>query len=170
MFRRFVVTTIAVMVSFVPSDATLAASCWRPPVAGRIIDPFREPSCPYCAGNRGLEYRVGDNSQVSAVAAGVVTWAGSIAGTRYVVVRHANGWRSTYGRLSTSPLQIGDLVVRQTLIGNASGSFYFGLRVGEDYRDPGPYLGRLVGRPRLVPVDGSAARPSSPRWRCAAMS
>ena len=167
--RRIVVITLALMVSLVPSDAALAAPCWRPPVTGRVTDPFRAPSCSYCAGNRGLEYEVGVNAQVRAVAAGVVTWAGSIAGTRYVVIRHANGWRTTYGRLSASSLRTNDRLAQRSLVGTASGSFYFGLRVGEEYRDPAPYLGRLVGRPRLVPIDGSTARrPPPPRWRCSA--
>jgi murein DD-endopeptidase MepM/ murein hydrolase activator NlpD len=169
MFRRFVVTAIALMVPLVPSSAAVAAPCWQPPVAGRVTDPFRAPSCPFCAGNRGLEYRVGANTQVRAVAAGVVAWAGSIAGTSYVVVRHTNGWRTTYGQLSRSGLRTGDRLARRSLIGTASDSFYFGLRVGEEYRDPATHFGRLVGRPRLIPVDGSAARrPPPPRWRCTA--
>lgn len=165
--RRVIVTAIVVMVPIVSGDAALAAPCWQPPVSGRVVDPFREPPCPYCAGNRGLDYRVGANAQVRAVEAGTVAWAGSIAGTRYVVVRHANGWRTTYGQLTDSSLRTGDRVTRRSLVGAASGSFYFGLRVGERYRDPAPHLGRLVGRPRLIPIDGTTARrPPPPRWRC----
>ena len=38
---------------------------------------------------------------------------------------------------------------------------------GSDYVDPAPFLGERRGRPRLVPVDGRAARPAPPaRWRC----
>lgn len=151
----------------VPGGAAVAAPCWTPPVVGRIVDEFREPPCPYCAGNRGLEYRVRPDTEVSAVSSGVVTWAGRIAGTRYVVVRHGNGWRVTYGRLSATSLRQGDRVVRGTVVGTATGDFYFGLRVGQAYRDPAPHLGRLVGRPRLVPVDGSRPhRPPEPRMRC----
>ena len=172
MFRRAPfrsVTTLAVvlMALLVPSNAAVAAPCWQPPVVGHVTDPFREPSCPYCAGNRGLEYRVGANVQVRAVAAGVVTWAGAIAGNRYVVVRHANGWRTTYGQLSESALRSGDRIARRSIVGTASMTFYFGLRVGEQYCDPAPHLGQLVGRPRLVPIDGSTARrPPPPRWQC----
>ena len=165
--RRIILTTIASIAMLVPSHAVLAAPCWRPPVSGQITDPFREPPCPYCAGNRGIDYAVGENAQVRAVDDGVVTWAGTIAGVRYVVVRHANGWRVTYGQLDATTLQRDDPVAKQSLIGTASGSFYFGLRVGEEYRDPAPYFGRLVGRPRLVPIDGTDQRPAPPPlWRC----
>ncbi len=167
MFRRIVVNAIVLAALLTANGPAEAAPCWRPPVTGRIADPFRAPACPYCAGNRGLEYEVGPNATVRAVGAGVVTWAGSIAGTRYVVVQHPNDWRVTYGRLGSSSLRIGDRVVRRSLIGAASGSFYFGLRIGAQYSDPEPYLGRPAGRPRLIPIDGTTPRPSPPpRWRC----
>ncbi len=150
-----------------PGWAVGADSCWRPPVVGSVTDPFRAPACPYCAGNRGIDYRVSANSQVRAVAAGEVTWSGAIAGTRYVVVRHGDGRRTTYGKLTSSPLVIGDTVVSGSLVGTASGAFYFGLREGEEYLDPAPRLGVLTGRPRLVPVDGSTPRrPPPPTLRC----
>jgi murein DD-endopeptidase MepM/ murein hydrolase activator NlpD len=146
-----------------------AAPCWRPPVAGVVTDSFREPPCPYCAGNRGLEYRIGSRVVVRAVASGTVSWAGSIAGTRYVVVRHADGRRATYGRLVTASLRTGDVVVAGAAVGRASREFYFGLRQGDRYVDPAPFLGELRGRPRLIPVDGRVARPAPPaRWRCGA--
>lgn len=149
-------------------QAVGAGPCWLPPVTGTVSDPFREPPCPYCAGNRGIDYDVG-RVTVRAVAAGVVTWSGSIAGTRYVVVRHANHWRATYGQLVSSPLSAGDRVVARMRIGAASGLFYFGLRVEDTYINPAQFMGRLVGRPRLVPIDGTQRRdPPSPRLRCGA--
>ncbi len=167
--RIIAIVTGVVVLGLFPSDAALAAACWQAPVDGHVTDPFREPPCPYCAGNRGLEYQVGVDADVRAVEAGVVSWAGTIAGTRYVVVRHGDGWRTTYGRLTASSLRTGDPVGRRGVIGTASGSFYFGLRVGEEYRDPAPHLGQLVGRPRLIPLDGTAARlPPPPRLRCLA--
>lgn len=167
--RRVIVASVLAAALLTPSDAALAMPCWQPPVVGRVIEPFRAPACPYCAGNRGLDYRVGPNTSVRAVAAGVVSWAGTVAGTRYVVVRHGNGWRTTYGRLASTALGTGDRVATGSLIGSASTRFYFGLRIGEEYRDPAPHLGRLVGRPRLVPTDGTAGhRPPPPRLRCAA--
>jgi len=168
---RFVssIATLGLAVVLAAPAPAAAAPCWRPPVTGVVADPFREPPCPYCAGNRGIEYRVGPRVLVRAVASGTVSWAGSIAGTRYVVVRHANGWRATYGRLVSASRRSGDAVVAGAAVGRASGIFYFGLRREDRYIDPEPFLGELRGRPRLIPVDGRVARPAPPaRWRCGA--
>lgn len=140
-------------------SAAAAAPCWRPPVAGQIIEHFREPSCPYCAGKRGIEYRTSPSALVRTVEAGRVTFSGVVAGTGYVVVDHSNGWKVTYGRLLDIGVRRGDTVARGHVLGSAAHRFYFGLRVQLEYRDPEPYFGRLVGRPRLVPVDGTPRRP-----------
>ncbi|MFK7917060.1 MAG: murein hydrolase activator EnvC [Ilumatobacter sp.] len=152
-----------------PSSVAFATPCWRQPTVGTVSDPFREPLCPYCAGNRGIEYRTAPGRSVRSVAAGVVSWTGVIAGVRWVVIRHVDGWRATYGHLAESKLQSGDRVPARSIVGATSASFYFGLRRGDRYVDPAKYLGRLVGRSRLIPVDGATARPAPPpRLSCAA--
>jgi murein DD-endopeptidase MepM/ murein hydrolase activator NlpD len=149
-----------------PSTAS-AAPCWFPPVDGTITDPFRAPPCPYCPGNRGLEYRVSGSVPVRAVASGIVTWAGTIGGVTYVVVRHADGLRATYGHLVSAARSAGDVVLARGIVGTVDDRFHFGLRRGDRYVDPTPVLGEIVGRPRLVPIDGRAARPApAPRLRC----
>jgi len=167
--RRLVLALIAAAaLPLVISPPGLAAPCWSPPVAGVVVDPFREPPCPYCAGNRGLEYGVSGSSTVRAVESGVVAWAGVVAGIRYVVVRHADGWRATYGRLSATSLHTGDVVLAGRVVGRVARGFHFGLRRGDRYIDPAPFLGESVGRRRLVPLDGRAPRPAPPpRLRCA---
>jgi murein DD-endopeptidase MepM/ murein hydrolase activator NlpD len=143
--------------------------CWAVPVPGVVTDAFRPPECRWCPGNRGLEYEVGPSTVVRVAASGRVTYSGVVAGTRYVVVRLANGWRHTYGRLESSRARVGDAVVAGAEIGRADGHFFFGLRVGDQYVDPAPFLGELAGRPRLIPTDGSEARPSPPaKVRCGA--
>lgn len=139
-----------------------AAPCWFPPVDGTVTDPFREPPCPWCAGNRGLEFAVADRVVVRAAASGRVEFVGWVAGVGYVVVRLANGWRHTYGQLMSTSLELGDVVLSGVVIGRASATFFFGLRIGDDYADPAPLIGALRGRPRLIPVDGTAARPAPP--------
>ena len=141
-------------------DAASARACWYPPVTGVVIDPFRAPACTWCAGNRGIEFRVGADAVVRAAASGVVSFAGTVAGTRYLVVQSPDGSRVTYGRLRSGRVRAGDRVLAGTPIAGASGEFFLGLRVGDDYVDPAPYIGRLVGRLRLAPIDGSPARPS----------
>jgi murein DD-endopeptidase MepM/ murein hydrolase activator NlpD len=144
----------------VPGTGLDARSCWYPPVTGTVTDPFREPACTWCAGNRGIEYRVGASVEVRAAASGVVSFVGTVAGTRYVVVRSADGSRVTYGRLRSTGVGMGERVLAGTAIAEASDEFFLGLRIGDRYVDPAPYIGRLAGRPRLVPIDGSPARPS----------
>jgi murein DD-endopeptidase MepM/ murein hydrolase activator NlpD len=157
----------AALLLAVPADVVSASRCWLPPVVGKVADPFRSPPCPFCAGNRGIEYRVRDATVVRSVASGSVTFAGLVAGTRYVVVDVGGGWRTTYGRLDSSSLSAGDRVVAGVRIGSASGLVFFGVRVGEHYVDPAPFLGRLVGEPRLVPTDATAPRPTrSTTVRC----
>ena len=149
------------------SPAGLAAPCWFPPVVGTVTDPFREPPCPWCAGNRGLDYRVGGNVVVRAAAAGRVVFVGTVVDVRYVVIRLANGWRHTYGKLTSTSLGLGDVVLADGEVGRASGTFFFGLRIGDDYADPAPFIGERRGRPRLIPVDGTPPRPAPPaRPRC----
>ncbi len=144
-----------------------AAPCWFAPVVGTIIDPYREPPCAWCAGNRGLDYRVGGDAQVGAAASGRVVFVGTVVDVRYVVIQLPSGWRHTYGRLTSTSLEKGDVVLARSPVGRAAGAFFFGLRVGEDYADPEPFIGVLRGRPRLVPVDGTPARPTPPaRPRC----
>ncbi len=139
-----------------------AAPCWRPPVEGRVVDAFRAPPCTWCAGNRGLDYEVDGNVTVSAAASGRVEFVGSVAGINYVVIRLPNGWRHTYGQLNSSRQELGDAVLAGAVIGQASGRFFFGLRIGDDYADPAPYIGVLRARPRLVPVDATPPRPAPP--------
>ncbi len=148
-----------------------AAPCWPRPVSGVVIDPYREPPCRWCAGNRGIEYRVSAGSAVTVAASGRVEFAGTVVDVRYVVVRLPNGWRHTYGRLASTALRIGDAVLAGGRIGRASGTFFFGLRIGDEYADPTSFIGELRGRPRLTPVDGTRARPAPrPTLSCPAAS
>lgn len=169
MFRRALLFLLLVS-GLLLNDAVAAAPCWPPPLIAPVTDPFRAPSCPYCAGNRGIEFATMPGDAVRAVQAGTVSWAGTIAGVRWVVVLHADGQRTTYGRLASSSVATGDRVATGRPVGTTTSSFYFGLRDGERYVDPTPFLGHLVGRPRLVPVDGTSARPSPPpRLSCRAV-
>lgn len=163
-----VAAALMVVAVFVPTVVS-AATCWAPPVAAPVTDPFRLPPCRWCAGNRGIEYATTPGEPVRAVESGRVSFAGTVAGSRYVVVEHRDGRRATYGRLLVGHTDAGELVLRGQIVGRAGATFHFGLRDGDRYVDPGPSIGELVGRPRLVPADGGpAAPPPAPRLRCAA--
>jgi murein DD-endopeptidase MepM/ murein hydrolase activator NlpD len=153
----------------VPGHVVLAAPCWSPPVAAAVADPFREPACTWCPGNRGIEYGTARGEPVRAVVSGEVTFSGIVAGTRYVVVRHADGLRVTYGNLGSTDLSRGDVVTRGAVIGFTAGRFHLGVRDGERYVDPAPFIGELRGVVRLIPADGSDPAPAPPpRLRCPA--
>jgi murein DD-endopeptidase MepM/ murein hydrolase activator NlpD len=165
-----ILTLLMMLMTALAPPSAHAVPCWRPPVVGQVIDRFRAPACPYCAGNRGIEFGTGGMGAtvpVQAVEAGVVTFSGSVAGTFYVVIEHSNQWKVTYGRLSAVQIEKGQRVARGGRLGTANGDLYFGLRVGGTYRDPEPFLGQHVGRRRLVPVDGTSRRSvPAPTWVC----
>ena len=167
--RHCLAVLITVVVAAVPSTAT-AEPCWPPAVAGTIVDPYREPACAWCPGNRGIEYQVEAGGAAKAVAAGVVSFSGEVAGERYVVVELATGWKLTYGRIASTTLVVGDVVVGGSIVARTSSRFFFGLRIDDEYADPAPYLGVEVGRRRLIPTDGRRARPTpAPTLRCGAL-
>ncbi len=134
-----------------------------PPVDAPIIDHFRPPACTWCPGNRGIDYATPPGAPVRASAGGVVTFSGSVAGDRFVVVAHADGLRTTYGYLASAVVAAGDRVVSRQLLGTAGGPLHFGVRRGDVYLDPELLFTaeRLVAR--LVPLDG--ARPSAGAWQ-----
>jgi murein DD-endopeptidase MepM/ murein hydrolase activator NlpD len=147
-----------------------AAPCWPPPVEAAVVDPFRAPACRWCPGNRGVEYATLPGTAVRAVAAGRVTFVGDVAGRRYVVVRHPDGWRVTYGDLDKIRVERGSVVIARSVVGLSGARFHLGLRDSAGYRDPTPYLGRLSHLARLVPLDGSLGPPpGEPRLRCGAV-
>lgn len=156
-------SVIAAVAAVLTDGAAVAArSCWAPPVEASVSDPFRRPSCRWCAGNRGIEFATSAGQPVRAVAAGRVTFAGAVAGTGYLVVEHADGRRATYGNISGTTVDVGDPVLTGMRLGVTAGAFHFGLRDGDDYVDPTPLLGRWVSRARLIPIDGSRPRPAPP--------
>lgn len=144
-------------------------SCLLAPVEAPVIDPFRPPLCPWCPGNRGLEYGVVAGQPVRAVASGTVSFAGAVAGEQYVTVRLRDGRLLTYGRLATVEVVAGEETVPGRLLGRAGDTFILTLRRDGEYEDPASVLaGRLPAR--LVRLDG-ARRPagstrcgSGPRW------
>lgn len=176
--RRPIVLILLLVATAAPATGAHAAPCWPPPVAAAVIDPYREPPCRWCPGNRGITYGTDPGTPIRAVAAGHVTFSGEVAGTGYVVVELASGWRVTYGNLAERAVRQGATVVAGTLLGATAGEFHFGLRdraeAGDPdrdtaYLDPTPYLGEWKYRVRLIPLDDRPARPApAPTLRCGA--
>ena len=139
-------------------SALVAFACLLPPVDAPVSRPFLAPACEWCPGHRGIEYATGAGHEVRAAAAGTVTFNGSVAGQRYVVVRHADGLLATYGGVVSPGLVAGRQVRQGAPVGRTTGRLHFGLRDGPTYLDPAPLLAIRIGRPRLVPIDGVGRR------------
>lgn len=154
--------SLTLSITLLPTAGPTAGPCYWPPVEAPIVDHFRDPGCRWCAGNRGLEYDVSPGTPVRALAAGVVSFAGVVVGTRYVVVTHPDGRRATYGRVASTPLHVGDVVAAGVVVATTTDGLYVGLRDGEVYVDPEPFIGRLRLLPYLVPLDGTPRRPPPP--------
>ena len=131
-----------------------------------ILDQFRPPSCRWCSGNRGIEYRTVPWSAVFAAASGIVTFVGSVAGTNYVVIKTnetlktGNNLLVTHGRLRSVSVKSGDLIAAGQTIGSAGellyiGVRYMGLRANGQYTDPQQCASLVsTGKPRAVLVAG----------------
>jgi len=138
--------------------ALTALACLLPPVDAPVARPFRAPACEWCPGHRGLEYATASGETVRAAADGIVSFNGSVAGVRYLVVRHRDGLLATYGGVVSPELRVGQRVRRADPVGRTTGRLHFGLRDGQTYLDPTPLLAVRTGRPRLVPSDGVGRR------------
>lgn len=105
-------------------------------------------------------------SVVTAVAGGIASFVGNVAGTNYVVIKTnetlktSNNLLVTHGRLRSVSVKSGDLIAAGQTIGSAGEDLYIGVRfigvrVNGQYTDPQQCasLG-LTGNPRAVLVAG----------------
>ena len=146
----------------------------RPPfgasVDARVVDPFRQPKCEQCAGNRGIEYRTPPGAAIFAGASGTVSFYGMVGGTRYLIIRTAHGRRLTYGMIAGSHLRLGDSVLASEIVAVAGATLYFGIREnseqGNIYVDPARYLAQGAGSTsRAILISGSVSGSQPPRLK-----
>jgi murein DD-endopeptidase MepM/ murein hydrolase activator NlpD len=119
---------------------------WGWPLAGSptVSRPFDAPPTPYAAGHRGADLLGAVGQPVLSAGAGVVAFAGTVAGRPVVSVQHAGGLRTTY-----EPVQpvvaAGQPVARGSPIGvlvaghpgcPVQACLHWGLRRGDVYLDP----------------------------------
>lgn len=133
---------------------------WAWPLSPRpeVRAPFDAPESRWGPGHRGLDLTAVVGQEVRAVADGVVTHRGRVAGRGTVSVTHPDGLRSTYEPV-VSDLAKGDSVRRGQLIGRVSEDpghclpatcLHIGALRGRDYLDPRPLFGGT--RVILLPV------------------
>lgn len=171
-FRRTLSGLLAAICLLTPTPPLHAVASatsrpgWDWPLQPRpvVVRGFDPPSDPWGAGHRGVDLAASPGDPVLAVAAGRVSFAGQVAGTGVVVVRHG-GLRSTYQPV-TPAVARGKPVTAGTTLGTLStvGShclpaacLHLGARRGEEYVDPLSLLGDLPVR--LKPLDGMPAPP-----------
>ncbi len=144
---------------------------WLLPVDGPVIRPFNAPDTPYGPGHRGADLAAPPGTVVRAANDGVVSFAGTVAGTLHVVVAHDGNLRTSYAFLSRVDVHAGQAVRRGDPLGATGGTepdhgpdgLHLGLRIGDRYIDPMQLFGPtdLTELVHLVPTDLPPARPWS---------
>ena len=134
---------------------------WSWPLDPRpeLVRSFDPPDQPWLPGHRGVDLRAHAGQVVHAPAAGVVTFAGLLAGRGVVVVLHASGLRSTFQPVGRAP-RVGTSVSEQEPIGIVTGEaghcapdacLHWGVVRGRTYLDPLSLLARAPVV--LMPLD-----------------
>jgi murein DD-endopeptidase MepM/ murein hydrolase activator NlpD len=140
--------------------APVSSGVYRWPLAQpvTVTRRFEPPPDPYKAGHRGADLLGTAGAEVHSAGAGVVAFAGMVAGRPVVSVSHPGGLRTTYEPVDPS-VRAGTVVAAGTPLGvlraghagcPAPACLHWGLRSGEVYLDPLSLLHR--GRVRLLPL------------------
>jgi len=162
-----VAVAVAVAGPAAAAPAPPAATPWSAPLEGalRVTRPFDPPAAPYGPGHRGVDLAGAPGAPVLAAGAGIVAFAGMVAGRPVVSVDHPGGLRTTYEPVQPA-VAAGQPVARGSPIGTLSAGhpgcpvaacLHWGLRRGGTYLDP-----LLLVRPvqvRLLPLDGPLPDP-----------
>lgn len=98
MSRRPLALSVLLLIAFLPLGPAVAAESdpWMWPLPGHQVDQeFDKPRSAYGAGHRGVDLPGSAGDSVRAVAAGRVSYVGSVGGTPVVSISHGTE-RSTY--------------------------------------------------------------------------
>lgn len=135
-----------------------------PPHPGGVLREFEPPGGPYGAGHRGVDLDAIPGQDIVAAGAGVVTFAGDVAGTRWVTILHPDGVLTSYGPLAGLSVQRGTTVRTGARLGRLSAAghgtdgadpgLHWSARRDGDYVDPLTLLGGGIPRPTLVGPGG----------------
>jgi murein DD-endopeptidase MepM/ murein hydrolase activator NlpD len=161
--KRGSLLAIAISIAMlVPSGPARASGIWTWPVVGPIVRGFDPPNSPYGSGHRGIDIGVPVGTPVLAPAAGVVTFAGSVAGRLFVTIDHGGGLLSTSSFLAAVLVRKGDTVTQGEVValsgtghaGDVAPDVHVGVRLAGAYVDPLDYLGPMdvTDLIRLAPV------------------
>ncbi len=153
--KLLVAAVLASVCSVSPAEA--AEIKLQPPTDRVVVDPFRAPSSPYGAGNRGLEYDTTVGDSLLAAGPGVVVFAGLVAGTQHVTIDHGGELLSSYSFVDRVLVHLGDEIVGGEVIAIAGDRFHFGTRIEGRYVDPESLFGVRTVSVMLVAHDDPEA-------------
>jgi murein DD-endopeptidase MepM/ murein hydrolase activator NlpD len=128
----------------------------------QVTRAFQPPPQPWLPGHRGVDLGATPGTVVRAAGAGVVAFAGRVAGTGVVSIDHPGGLRTTYEPVAPlvragQPVRLGQ-PIGVLLAGHPDcpvpACLHWGLRRGSVYLDPLALLG--IGRVRLLPLVAAA--------------
>lgn len=140
---------------------TPAPTGWIWPVAGafRVSGAFVAPAHAYGPGHRGIDLEPSSTAVLVAPQAGMIAYAGSIAGRGIITIDHGGGWVTTLEPIASEAV-VGLAVARGDVVGTlslgghaAAGTVHFGVRLNGEYINPLVLLGG-VPRAVLVPCCG----------------
>lgn len=127
---------------------------------GPVIKGFDPPAKPWLPGSRGVEFSASPGEPVRTVTAGVVVFAGQVAGTGAVSIMLPDGRRTTH--MPVVPVvAVGDVVIPGQVIGLVGVGppcsrtcLHWGLKKGTEYQNPMTLLDTEV---RLLPMQGASS-------------
>ncbi|MDX1744452.1 MAG: M23 family metallopeptidase [Halobacteriales archaeon] len=124
------------------------------PVDGPVSDRF-DPG-PGFEGHWGVDLEVAPGTPVLAMAAGTVSFAGTVAGMATVTVDHGDGMKTSLSHLAEIAVVEGAFVERGDVVGlsgmaHGRPGVHVSVRLDGGYVDPEPLLSCLGGVIRLVP-------------------
>ncbi|GAA2717739.1 MULTISPECIES: M23 family metallopeptidase [Streptomyces] len=170
MRRRLLLVLVAVLLAWAPAAAAEPPGGERAwPVPGAhgarplVLRAWEPPPVRWAAGHRGVDLAAAPGTPVRAATPGRVSYAGEVAGLGVLAVELAPGLRTTYEPVR-AVVQEGEMVRAGQVIGVVTpragwhcgvGCVHWGLRDGEEYRDPLSLLPPwLLRRPpsRLLPL------------------
>lgn len=154
--RRSVPVLVACAVLALASPrAAVAAGTWAWPVIGPVVRAYDPPRSTFGSGHRGIDIACRIGAPIRAAAAGVVTFAGSVGGQRYVTVTLPDGRQVTASWVDAISVRRNEAVVAGQALATCGvghpGSVISHVHVGVRTPD-GAYLDPLtvLAPPRLT--------------------
>lgn len=109
--RRVAVLAMLGLGLLVRPGTSLASGNWSWPVIGPVLRAFDPPKTAFGSGHRGIDVACAVGSPVRAVATGVVSFAGSVGGQRYVTITHPDGMQTTASWVDALLVRRNDVVL-----------------------------------------------------------